>query len=104
MILPASLLVASVGLDLVACYCIKRSKGFKKAMWGTAGLISIVSAFVLLSFVVKHIPLGIAYSVWGGLGVLGTVILDRLLFGSRIGRQGMAGVACIVVGIVALQV
>ncbi len=82
MILPASLLIGSVSLDLVACYCVKRSKGFKKAIWGVAGLLSIILAFVLLSFVVRYIPLGIAYSVWGGLGVLGTVLLDRLLFNS----------------------
>lgn len=103
MILPASLLIGSVSLDLVACYCVKRSKGFKKAIWGVAGLLSIILAFVLLSFVVRYIPLGIAYSVWGGLGVLGTVLLDRLLFNSRLGKQGMIGVVCIVVGIVAMQ-
>lgn len=103
MILPASLLVGSVSLDLVACYCVKRSKGFKKAIWGLAGLLSIIAAFVLLSFVVRYIPLGIAYSVWGGLGVLGTVLLDRLLFNSRLGKQGMIGVVFIVAGIVAMQ-
>lgn len=103
MILPTSLLIGSVSLDLVACYCVKRSKGFKKAIWGVAGLLSIILAFVLLSFVVRYIPLGIAYSVWGGLGVLGTVLLDRLLFNSRLGKQGMIGVVCIVAGIVAMQ-
>lgn len=103
MIVPVSLLIGSVSLDLLACYCVKRSKGFKKAIWGAAGLLAIISAFILLSFVIRDIPLGIAYSVWGGLGVLGTVLLDRLLFNSRLGTQGMIGVACIVVGIVAMQ-
>ncbi len=103
MIVPASLLVGSVALDLVACYCVKRSKGFKRVVWGAAGLLSIILAFVLLSFVVREIPLGIAYSVWGGLGVIGTVLIDRLLFNSRLGTQGIIGVTCIVVGIVAMQ-
>lgn len=103
MIVPVSLLVGSVSLDLLACYCVKRSKGFKKVVWGVAGLFAIFSAFVLLSFVVRYVPLGVAYSVWGGLGVLGTVLLDRMLFNSRLGTQGMIGVACIVMGIVAMQ-
>ena len=80
MIVPVSLLIGSVSLDLLACYCVKRSKGFQKGIWGLAGLLAIISAFVLLSFVVRDIPLGIAYSVWGGMGVLGTVLLDRMLF------------------------
>lgn len=103
MIVPASLLVGSVSLDLLACYCVKRSKGFRKIVWGAAGLLSIITAFVLLSFVIRDIPLGIAYSVWGGLGVLGTVMIDRMLFNSRLGTQGIIGVVFIVAGIVAMQ-
>lgn len=100
---PSLLLLGSVGLDLVACYCIKRSHGFRKVVWGVAGLLLIVLAFLLLSLVLDYIPLGVAYSVWGGLGVLGTVMLDRLFFQSRLGAQGIVGVVLIVVGIVCLQ-
>ena len=44
MIVPVSLLIGSVSLDLIACYCVKRSKGFKKVVWGLAGLLAIISA------------------------------------------------------------
>ncbi len=66
MIVPVSLLIGSVSLDLLACYCVKRSKGFQKVIWGLAGLLAIISAFVLLSFVVRDIPLGIGgvYRRW----------------------------------------
>ena len=37
MIIPVSLLLGSVSLDLVSLYCIKRSKGFKRVTWGVAG-------------------------------------------------------------------
>lgn len=103
MIVPISLLLGSVSLDLFACYCIKRSQGFKQLIWALTGLSLIFLAFVLLSFVVREIPLGIAYSTWGSLGVLGTVILDRVFFNSRLGTQGYVGVLCIVLGIVLLQ-
>ncbi len=104
MIVPVSLLVGSASLDILACYCIKRSKGFKRLAWGIIGLASISLAFVLLSFVVKYIPLGIAYSAWGSLGVLGTVLLDRFLFNSRLGMRGFCGIGLIVIGIVLLQI
>ncbi len=102
--IPVSLLIGSASLDIVACYCIKRSNGFKKVAWGLVGLASISLAFVLLSFVVRDIPLGIAYSAWGSLGVLGTVLLDRFLFNSRLGRRGLSGIGLIVIGIVLLQI
>lgn len=103
MMMPVGLLLGSVSLDLLALYCVKRSDGFKHFIWGAAGLMAVILAFVLLSFVLEYLPLGVAYSVWGSLGVLGTVALDRWLFNSRLGRQGIVGVVCIVTGIVALQ-
>ncbi|AVL71357.1 QacE family quaternary ammonium compound efflux SMR transporter [Oligella urethralis] len=104
MIIPASLLLGSVTFDLLANYCVKRSKGFKKKVWAAGSIIFIILAFVLLSFVVRYIPLGIAYAVWGSLGILGTVAIDRILFKSRLGRQGITGVAIIVIGIIILQI
>ncbi len=103
MIIPVSLLLGSVSLDLVSLYCIKRSKCFKRTAWGVVGLLAIMAAFVLLSFVVRYMPLGIAYSVWGSLGVLGTVLIDRFIFNSRLGKQGLIGITFIIVGIIALQ-
>lgn len=104
MIAPFALLLGSVGLDLLALYCVKRSNGFSRPVWGVSGLVAIILAFVLLSFVLEYLPLGVAYSVWGSLGVLGTVVLDRYLFNSRLGIKGLSGIACIVLGIVVLQV
>lgn len=103
MIIPVSLLLGSVSLDLVSIYCVKRSDGFKRIAWGVVGLLSIMAAFVLLSFVTRYMPLSIAYSAWGSLGVLGTVLIDRFVFNSRLGKQGMLGIAFIIVGIIALQ-
>lgn len=103
MILPASMLLGSVSLDLVATYCFKRSQGFERRVWGVIGLLLIIAAFVLLSVVVRYVPLSVAYSAWGSLGVLGTVAIDRYLFNSRLGRQGIIGVACIIAGIIGLQ-
>lgn len=103
MIFPVALLIGSVSLDLVANYCFKRSQGFQRRVWGITGVLLIILAFALLSIVVRYVPLSVAYSAWGSLGVLGTVALDRYLFNSRLGRQGIIGVACIVAGIVGLQ-
>ena len=103
MIFPITLLFVSVALDLVANYCMKRSQGFKRTLWGLAGLSMIIAAFIVLSVVIEYMPLGLAYSVWGSLGVLGTITLDRWLFNSRLGRQGFVGVGFIVTGIVGLQ-
>lgn len=103
MIIPVSLLLGSVSLDLVSIYCVKRSNGFKRVAWGVVGLVAIMLAFVLLSFVVRYMPLGIAYSAWGSLGVLGTVLIDRFVFNSRLGKQGLIGIVFIIIGIVALQ-
>lgn len=103
MLVPFSLLAGSAVLDIYANYCIKRSVGFIRWGWGALSLTSIVLAFVVLSFAVRYLPLGVAYAVWGSLGMVGTAILDIVVFRSSLGRKGWAGIEFIVAGMLLLN-
>lgn len=103
MLLPFSLLAGSAALDIYANYCVKRSAGFSHWGWGTLSLASIVLAFVILSFAVHYLPLGVAYAVWGSLGMVGTALLDILVFRSPLGKKGWAGIGFIVAGMLLLN-
>jgi len=103
MLLPFSLLAGSAALDIYANYCVKRSAGFSRWGWGALSLTSIVLAFVVLSFAVRYLPLGVAYAVWGSLGMVGTALLDILVFRSPLGKKGWAGIGFIVAGMLLLN-
>lgn len=56
------------------------SCGTKAVFWYIAFFVSLTMSMLLLNEASKTIPLGTAYSVWTGIGAVGTVILGILLF------------------------
>jgi quaternary ammonium compound-resistance protein SugE len=57
----------------------------------------------LLGIAMKALPVGTAYSVWVGVGAVGTVVLGIVLLGESAGLARMISVALIVAGIVGLK-
>src|SRR5699024_976857 len=103
MLIPISLLAGSAALDVYANYSVKRSVGFSRWGWGFLALASIIVAFVVLSFAVRYLPLGVAYAVWGSLGMVGTALLDIFIFRSPLGKKGWVGIFFIVAGMLLLN-
>lgn len=82
---------------------LKYTEGFTR-LWPTVGTVaSMIVSLWLLGIAVKALPVGTAYSVWVGVGAVGTVILGIVLFGEPANPGRMVSVALIVAGIVGLK-
>jgi quaternary ammonium compound-resistance protein SugE len=46
----------------------------------------------------RSLPLGVAYPIWTGIGSVGSVAISILVFKQQIGVFGIAGVACLMIG------
>ncbi len=57
----------------------------------------------MLAIALKQLPLGTAYSVWVGVGAIGTVALGIVLFDEPANTLRLASVALIVTGIIGLK-
>jgi len=82
---------------------LKYSEGFSRTwptvlMFASGGL-----SFYLLSVSMKSLPVGTAYSVWTGIGAVGTVALGILLLDEPRDLLRLLSISFIVVGIVGLR-
>lgn len=96
------LLVAGI-FEIGFAMGLKYSEGFSRA-WPT--LLMLASgglSFDLLSVSMKTLPVGTAYSVWTGIGAVGTVILGILLLNEPRDLFRVVSMLLIVVGIVGLR-
>jgi len=67
--------------------------------------IGYALAFILLSLTLKAgMPLGVAYGLWGALGVALTAVLSMLVFGEPITVLVALGVALIMAGVLLVEV
>ena len=101
----AWLILVVAGLfEIVWALGLKSSEGLTR-LWPS--LITIVAAavsFYLLSLAMRSLPVGTAYSVWTGIGVVGTVLFGILWYGDPTTAGRLICLALIVVGVVGLKV
>lgn len=66
-------------------------------------LVMITLSYILLSFAVKKIALGVAYALWEGIGILFITLFSVLLFDEALSAMKIAGLATLVLGIVLIK-
>jgi len=84
--------------------CLKYTKGFTE-LWPTIGFgCSMLLSVYLLGVALKSLPIGTAYTVWTGIGAVGTVILGMLLFGEAADPRRLICIGLIIAGIIGLKI
>jgi|SRR5580692_9876104 quaternary ammonium compound-resistance protein SugE len=82
---------------------LKYTQGFSR-FWPTVWtVLSMIVSLGLLGLAMKALPVGTAYSVWVGVGAIGTIILGIVLFGEPASAGRLISVALILAGIVGLK-
>lgn len=97
------LVALSAFLDVVANLLLKKSNGFSNKILGIISIIFVLCAFIILSFTLKHIPLSIAYSLWGAMGVVGTLLGGWIFFQEKLNYIGYIGVICVIGSVILLS-
>jgi len=90
-------------LEIVWAVGLKYTEGFTRfwpSVWTVFGMIA---SFWLLAAAAKTLPLGTAYAVWTGIGVVGTTVLGIALFQEPRTWPRMVCVGMILFGIVGLK-
>lgn len=82
---------------------LKFANGFTRLWPSVATVLSMAVSLWLLGLAVKTMPLGSAYSVWVGVGVVGTVIFGIAFLNEPVSTLRVISVLLIVLGIVGLK-
>ena len=82
---------------------LKYTEGFTR-LWPTVGtVLAMILSLWLLGLAMKSLPVGTAYSVWVGVGAVGTVILGIVLLDEPANAARLISVGFIIAGIVGLK-
>lgn len=82
---------------------LKLSEGFTRPIPSVLTIAGALASFWLLSVAMRDLPVGTAYAVWVGVGVVGTAIAAVVLFAEPVTPLRLVGGGLIVAGIVALR-
>ena len=98
------LALAIVG-EVIATTFLKLTSG-EKAVWWAYPIVGIgyVFAFTMLAQTLsKGVPLGIAYAIWAGVGVVLVAVISWLVFHETLTWMQLAGMVLVVAGVTLLE-
>jgi quaternary ammonium compound-resistance protein SugE len=97
------LVIAGI-FEVVWAIGLKYSQGFTKLFPSLVTFGGMIISFYLLSISIKTLPIGTAYTIWTGIGALGSVILGILLFNEPINVSRILFLSLILAGIIGLKI
>ncbi len=89
--------------EVVATTSLKFSEGFTKLVPSVLVLVGYGLSFYLLSLSLKVIPLGTAYAMWAGIGIVLTVIAGMILWREPLDWARGIGILLIMLGIIIIN-
>jgi small multidrug resistance pump len=98
-------LAAAIVSEVIATSFLKFASGPRSAWWAYIIVaVGYVLSFVLLSVTLRAgVPLGIAYAIWAGAGVVVVAVISWLVFHESLTWQQIVGMVLVIAGVGLLE-
>lgn len=97
------LLGASILAETIATSALRASEGFTKTTPSLVVVAGYGIAFYFLSQTLGKIPVGVAYAVWSGLGIVLITLAAWLLYGQKPDFPAVLGMTLIIAGVIVMN-
>ncbi|CAM3047424.1 quaternary ammonium compound efflux SMR transporter SugE [Acinetobacter celticus] len=89
--------------EIVWAYSMKLSDGFSKLTPSLITIFFMVLSFGLLAYAMRTLPLGTAYTIWTGIGAVGSFLVGIFILGEPATAMRMLAAVLIVSGLVLMK-
>ncbi len=89
--------------EVVATSALKSSNGFTKPIPSAIVIIGYGFAFYFLSLALRSIPVGVAYAIWAGVGIVLVATIAWIFHGQKLDLWAMLGIGLIISGVAVLN-
>ena len=90
-------------LEIAWADLMKQSDGFSRIIPFSIMVVAMIGSFWLLALALRTLPLGTAYAIWTGIGVVGSFIVGIMIFGEALTLMRVLSVSLIFDGMVGLK-
>jgi small multidrug resistance pump len=90
--------------EIIATSSLKASNGFTKPLWVALVVAGYGSAFYCLSLALRQIPVGVAYAIWSGAGIVLISLIGYFFFREKLDAPALIGMLLILMGVFVIQV
>lgn len=97
------LLSLSIILEVFATTFLKYSEGFSKLFPSLISCVCYICCFYLLSLTLKMMPVGIAYAIWAGVGIVLVTLVGAISFKQVPDAPSIIGMLMIIAGVLVMN-
>ncbi|MGP8200492.1 MAG: DMT family transporter [Limisphaerales bacterium] len=96
-------LAVAIVSEVIATSALKSTSGFTRLWPSVIVIAGYTSAFYFLSLTLRSIPVGVAYAIWSGVGLVLIAIVGWIVYDQKLDVAAILGMVLIVVGIVIIN-
>src|SRR5271163_4946678 len=94
-----ALLCLAIVLETIATSSLKSSEGFTRLIPSVFVVAGYGTAVYLLSLTLRAIPVGVAYAIWSGVGMVLITLIGWLVYCQKLDLPALLGIALIMSGV-----
>lgn len=96
-------LAIAIVSEVIGTSALKASEQFSRPVPSLITLVAFASAFYFLSLTLRTMPVGIAYAIWSGVGIVLISLIALVLFGQKLDLPAVIGMGLIVAGVIVIN-
>ena len=96
-------LIAAIFAETIGTTALQASQQFTRLAPSLVVVVAYAISFYLLAGALKWIPVGIAYAIWSGLGIVFIALIGLAVFGQKLDLPAVLGIAMILAGILVIH-
>ena len=96
-------LILAGSLEIVWAFAMKQSQGFTRLTPTLVMAVAMIGSIVLLASAMRTLPLGTAYTVWTGIGAVGSFVIGIVALGEEASLMRVSAAALIVAGLILMK-
>lgn len=93
----------AIVLEVIGTSLLQASQQFTRVLPTILMAVAYLGAFYLLSHALKEMPVGVAYALWGGVGIVLITVVSYFFFGQSLDLPALIGIGLIVLGVIVLN-
>jgi small multidrug resistance pump len=97
-------LIIAILSEVTATSALKAADGFRNLWPSVVVVIGYGTTFYFLSIALRTIPMGVAYAIWSGIGIVLISLAGLMIYGQKLDLAALLGIGLIIAGVFVLQV
>ena len=98
-----ALLGVAIVLEVIGTSMLQQSEQFTRWLPTSVMAVCYIGAFYLMSLSLRTLPVGIAYAVWSGVGIVLIAAIGYFFFKQPLDFAALAGIGLIIAGVIVIN-